>query len=341
MLGKMKIPNLDTWNLWQMYANHRQLALFYHIATGKLYKPSHSKILVADIFSRRTEVKSNLAHCRAALQWLFEAQDIAKVGGIANEYNFSWGWSLPYLETNGYIIPTMLNLAKQFPADFDIGEIEARTTRIADWLVSIQNKDGSYDSGMYYDAKVHGHISLVQKIGTMRNKPSAMETGQILWGLTAIYEYTGRQSYLDAAIKASDWLVGQQLLDGTWIEYIGVPCSWSVVTARHLALLAKITGKKSYEETAIKNCDWCLSKQNEVGWFDACAHTVGKLPWTHGIGYVLQGLLEVGICLNKTEYISAVLKTSEALLNIYSDKGFLPARYNSDVVHFISSNEGY
>ncbi len=325
--------------LSHIYSHHRQVALFYHILTGNLWKPAHAKVLLSDLLNRRTEPQENITHCKAALQWLFRAQDMAKVGGIAAEYNFSWGWSLPYPEVSGYIIPTMLNLARQFPNEFDTANLLARASRIADWLVTIQHPDGSYDAGLYFDAKVHGRRQLAQK-ASVRETPSAFETGQILWGLSAIYEQTGEKRYLEAAFKAADWLVQQQSDGGTWsIEEQGIPVSFSALTARHLASLAKLTGKKKYEEAAINNCNWCLSKQNDVGWFDACAHTPGFPPWTHGIAYAAQGLLEAGIYLRKNEYIEGAMKTGDALLKVYSlrgfksvyrqENGFLPARFSS------------
>lgn len=325
--------------LFHIYSHHKMVALFYHILTGNLWKPSHVKMLMSDLLGRRAEPQDNVVHCQAALQWLFRAQDVAKVGGVAAEYNFSWGWSLPYPEVSGYIIPTMLNLARQFPSELNADEIKTRASSIADWLVVIQHTDGSYQAGLYYDAKIHGHRPLAQRV-TAGGEPWAFETGQILCGLSAMYEETGEKRYLSAGVKAADWLVQQQSADGTWAcEGQGVPVSFSALTARHLASLAKVTGKKNYEEAAIKNCNWVLSQQNNVGWFNACSHTPGFPPWTHGIGYAAQGLLETGICLGKDEYIEGAMKTADALLRVYSlkgfksvyrqEKGFLPARFSS------------
>lgn len=326
--------------LKRLYTHHGQLALIYHILTGNLWKPTHARAFASDLMGRRAKPQPNVIHCQAALEWLFRAQDAAKVGGVAAEYNLSWGWNLPYPEVSGYIIPTILNLAQQFPNELDTTEIKARASRIADWLLTIQHQDGSYNAALYYDAKIYGHRPLAQRVSS-RGKPAAFETGQIIWGLSAIYEQSAEPRYLNAAIKAADWLLRQQSADGTWaVEERGIPRSYSALTARHLASLAKLTDKKSYAEAAIKNCNWCLTKQNNAGWFDECTHTPGFPPWTHGIAYVVQGLLETGIYLNKNEYIEGAIKTADVLLRRYSlrgfksvyrqEKGFLPARFNSD-----------
>ena len=326
--------------LQYLYSHHRVVALLYHILTGKLWKPSHGKVLMSDLMGHGTEPQGNIVHCQAALQWLCRAQDVAKVGGVAAEYNLSWGWSLPYPEVSGYIIPTMLNLVRQFSGELDTTDIEARASRIADWLVAIQHPDGSYNSGLYYDSEVYGRRPLAQRVAS-RGRPSAFETGQILWGLIAMYEQVGEQDYLEAGIKAADWLVQQQSAEGTWVcEEQGVPVSFSVLTARHLALFSKVTERQSYKKAAIRNCNWCLSQQNDAGWFNACSHTPGFPPWTHGIAYTAQGLLEAGIYLSKDEYIEGAIKTADALLRVYSlrgfrsvyhqEKGFLPARFSSN-----------
>jgi len=323
----LKIERIIPSNLWQIYTNHKTVALCYHMLTAKLWKPSHIEVIISDMIGRRTKPLDNLTHCKSAMEWIFRAQDMSKVGGISAEYNLSWGWCLPYPEVSGYIIPTLLNLSKYLPEEKS--QIEIRTKKIAYWLLSIQHQDGSYDSGWYYDRKIHGNRPLAQRVVAM-GKPLAFETGQIIWGLSAIYEHTQKAVYLESAIRAADWLVKQQSSEGTWVEAQGVPTSFSALTARHLASLAKITGYKRYEESAIRNCDWCLSKQNSAGWLDECSHDLGSLPWTHGIGYATQGLLETGLLLHKDEYISGAIKTADALLKVYSlrDNGLLPARFD-------------
>lgn len=323
------IPNPN--KLWRIYSNHKSIAFCYHMLTGKLWNPMHMNVVISDIFNHRSKPIDNISHCKEAIKWIFRAQDMSGVGGISAEYNFSWGWCLPYPEVSGYIIPTMLNYANRLPDGVDKKQIEVRTRKIADWLVQIQNPDGSYNSGWYYDRKVHGNRPLAQRI-LASGKPCAFETGQILWGLSAIYEYTHKRDYFKSAIKAADWLVSKQSNDGSWIENQDVPMSFSAFTARHLASLAEISGCKKYEEAAIRNCNWCLSRQNNVGWFDNCSHDLGIPPWTHGIGYATQGLLEVGILLNNNEYIDRAMRTADKLLKVYylQEQKLLPARLDNN-----------
>ena len=103
--------------------------------------------------------------------------------------------------------------------------------------------------------------------------------------------------------------------------------------------MSELSGKKSYRQAAKKGLEWCLSQQKENGWFENCSHTIGDLPWTHGIGYAMQGVLECGVRMGEPKYVEAALRTAERLLSVYSLKGSgsiyeqgrerLPARFNA------------
>ena len=82
-----------------------------------------------------------------------------------------------YPEVSGYLIPTLL----------DYGEREL-ATRLADWLVSIQNDDGSF-CDMYGQEK------------------RSFDTAAVMEGLQRI-------GYYEPALKAREWLVGLIREDG-------------------------------------------------------------------------------------------------------------------------------
>lgn len=338
----MLLKRLTYDKLYVVYERHRRLALLYHMATPRTWKPSQLKVIIQDLMGKREPIYDNVAHCRAAMKWLFVAQDSTKVGGISAEYNLSWGWRLPFPEVSGYIIPTMLDFARQFCSGPDKKEVQYRALQIADWLLKIQQPDGSYCTGLHYDEqnRMDGSRPLADRVCSDR-KPAAFETGQILWGLNEVYQETQEQPYLEAALKAADWLVRNQSPDGSWaIEHQGVPVSFSALTACNLAKFGKVSERKIYERAAIKNLNWCAGKQEDNGWFNACAHTLGSLPWTHGIAYAAQGFLGAGIILGKDEYIERAMKTADSLLKVYSlrgfksiyrqEEGFLPARFDKN-----------
>ncbi len=301
-----------------LYEHHRNLALLYHLFAGKLYRPSHLSVVLADLADRRGEIFDNSVHCHAAVEWLFNAQDATQVGGVSAEYSFSWGWRWPYPETNGYIIPTLFDFANHYNDSPLASECRDRAVNIADWLLRIQLPTGAYVSGFFPAMKG----SLANKASSPQ-KPSAFETGQILMGLSRTYEETGEKRYLEAALKAGNWLASNQQPDGSWtVSLRGVPHSYDSYIAWPLAKLWQLSGDRAHQQAARKCLDWCLSQQQENGYFDKCSHTRDELPWTHAIGYTMEGLLETGIILEENKYAEAVLKPAEALLKVYSIKGF-------------------
>ena len=319
-----------------IYERHRNLAVLYHLALGKLYKPSHLKILLSDLVDGRGKIFDSSVHIEAAVKWLFNAQDITDAGTVSAGYSYSWGWRWPYPETSGYIIPTLFDFADRFPNSPIAPESRNRALRIADWLVKIQLPNGGYREGLL----PAGHGSLADKASSF-GKPTAFETGQILGGLSRAYEETGEQRYLESALKAGDWLLDNQSPDGSWsVSHQNLPRSFDSFIAWPLSILWQLSGREDYRKSARKNLDWCLSQQEQNGWFDNCNHTLGELPWTHGIGYAMQGLFEAGILLKEDKYIEAAQKTAEVLLGIYSlrgfksiyerQRGFLPARFDSN-----------
>ncbi len=50
----------------------------------------------------------------------------------------------------------------------------------------------------------------------------------------------------------------------------------------------------------------------------------------HTIGYTLQGILEIGISANRTEFVQSTQRAVDALLPNVTDDGFIPGRFFSD-----------
>lgn len=100
-----------------------------------------------------------------AIEWIKANEN--KSGGIA-----AWSGYKSYPEVTGYLIPTLL----------EYGEKEL-CKRLADWLVSIQNKDGSFNG--------------------LDDIPRVFDTGAITEGLYSI----GR---LDSASTAGIWIKSQR-----------------------------------------------------------------------------------------------------------------------------------
>ena len=105
---------------------------------------------------------------KLGISWLRRAQDNSryKDGGVARHYSLIDGWSASYPETTGYIVPTLLDHARE---NNDSASLES-AKRMLDWLVSIQLSDGGFQGGLIDSTPV---------------VPVTFNTGQILIGLAA------------------------------------------------------------------------------------------------------------------------------------------------------------
>lgn len=106
------------------------------------------------------------------VQWLYEAENNS--GGISAWRYQDTRYADPYPEITGYSLPTMWRNGAN---DLAI--------RCANWLVSIQNKDGSYNG--------------IDRV------PRPFDTAAIIEGLLFTFGWADNERYLEAAKKALDW----------------------------------------------------------------------------------------------------------------------------------------
>ena len=209
------------------------------------------------------------AHLAATVDWLKEAQDVQRDGGVSALYSLARGWHSSYPETTGYIIPTMLN-AEEALGDEACRE---RAVAMAQWLVGLQYPDGAFPG---------------DRVGRLSG-PSVFNTGQILFGLLRIYQVTQQSRYLDAARRAGRWLVQVQDRDGAWraSDYLGKTHSYNTRTAWPLLLLHEETGEPEFLRAGQANVQWAVTRVDDTGFFADCAFD----PQTNGHGYGLGATL--------------------------------------------------
>ena len=123
-----------------------------------------------------------------------------ETGGIRG-----WEGSRAYPEVSGYLIPTLL----------DYGERDL-ATRIADWLVSIQNDDGSFCD--------------------MDGQKRSFDTAAVMEGLV-------RRGYFEPALKARRWL-GDQIRDDGTIKITPETDKTHLYTMRVSALIGSRKGSR-------------------------------------------------------------------------------------------------
>jgi len=170
------------------------------------------------------------------------------------------GYKAPaYPECTGYMIPTL----------YDYGEGKL-AQRCADWLVSIQNTDGSWNG--------------------INNEPQTFDTSTIVEGLRRAYQETGNDHYQHAVDRAITWL---------WDAKQGQPYlpirpgrGTRVYTARAAWIM------EDYEAADY----WLPCGEWDIRW--------GNQERPHYIAYMLEGLHHLGFdireTLNATKHIDGL-----------------------------------
>ncbi len=259
---------------------------------------NHNKVTCDDIIHK-------------ALRWICNSQDMVGTGGVGC-YEF-YRWTSGYPEVTGYIIPTFWECYEQY-ADPALKE---RALKMADWCISIQRPTGGWEGGYQGDGK----------------PDTVFNTGQIIRGLIATFEHTGDEKHLHSAIRAANWIVEAQDIDGSWTRhnYKGMKRVYDTYVSAALARLFSITGNQTYAGSANLNCEFAIRQQLKNGWFDLCDNTVkgNSFPVTHTIAYTIDGLLETGRILKNNKFIDSGKLAADAILERYADSGILPARLDN------------
>ena len=247
---------------------------------------------------------SHERHLLAAESWLCRAHDIATDGGVSYGYTLRRGWGPSYPETSGYIATTFLRLAADRRPDYAV-----RATRILQWLMRIQNDDGSFANPRY------GRRGIV------------FDTGQVLFGLVRGYEVLGDPALLDAARRAALWLVDIADGDLRWTrnEHLDTPHVYNARTAWALLRMNQVEPDARREAVARSNLDWAVAEQQASGFFDHCAFERGDAPFTHTIAYTTRGLLESALLLDDSRYFDAAERCAQSTLRHLRDDGHLPS----------------
>lgn len=276
-----------------------------------------------NVSTSREVINPDGNHLKETSEWLIRAQDSSSDAGVSRAYSTAGsllsrspkGWQDSYPETTGYIIPTMIALSDYFNDD----EFKLRALRMAEWEIDIQLSSGA----------------VMGSVVTAKPSPAVFNTGQVIFGWLAAFKHSGKQEYLDATIRAGNYLVSVQGQDGSWDKgdskfALKGATVYNARVAWALIELGLATNKQKYIGAGQKNIEFVLSKQHKNGWFSDNCLTDPVNPLLHTIAYATRGVLEAGICLNESRYIKAATNTLDSLLNCQRSDGGIPGRLKSD-----------
>ena len=264
-------------------------------------------------------LKDDQIHLEAAVTFILRSIEHCNGCASSKAYLVGKGWLPAYRETTGYIIPTLLDLAEHLkrPHLASVGE------RMGEWLSQVQEPDGGF----------------IERDLRQDTKPIVFNTGQILHGLNALILRQGRQDLIPNARRAGDFLVSSADETGSFTrnEHYGIAHAYNVRSAWALLTLGRLLNEKSYEAVALANADWTVAQQRSNGFFLKNIFQPGWNANTHGIAYVLQGLLEIFCISGREQYLTAVRRTCERIVSVYGAKRRLASEIGENW-EFVSSH---
>lgn len=269
---------------------------------GRLYSPDVSNL-------------DPVAHLDAALDWLKRAQDAGDDRGVSWGNKFGSDFLPSYPETTGYICQTFVQMARRTGDQ----EFLQRAIEMGLWEIDVQMPEGAVMGG-----KVNPNP-----------KPAVFNTGMVLLGWAELIRATGDDRFKTAASRASDWLLRMQDEDGNWRRGNSPSVNpgstlYNVKAAWGLCEAGFALGREDYVAAAVRNAEYCLSRQNPNGWFRDCCLDDPIHPLLHTLAYTMQGLVEIGRLTGRKDFVAASRLTADAEIGLFSARGFLPGRQDSE-----------
>jgi len=259
-------------------------------------------------YSFNQKILTNKEHMILASNWLVNMQN--SDGGYARQFSLISGMDKSYIETTGYIIPTLLDMAKYFNEN----SYKKSAIRAGEWLLNIQNSDGSFSE-------------------IDDNQPFAFDTGQVLIGLNRLFLETKDERYQEASKRASYWLADNQESDGSWkrVAYNNQKHSYYTRVSSAMLHYAINSNDEYIKKQALKNIEWVLSQQQDNGYFNYASFLEEVPAYLHTLVYILEGLLDVYELTKDEKILKAILLNANKLKKISLAEGIiLCSQYNSE-----------
>ncbi|NQT90014.1 MAG: hypothetical protein HQ558_02040 [Candidatus Omnitrophica bacterium] len=239
------------------------------------------------------------------------------------------GWSHPYPETTGYIIPTLYDYFKWLKDEN--GEIKTCIETSIPWLLSLQMRSGAFPGG-------HAAQNGAFYLGTLdyilhrahAPKESVFNTAQIMRGLIRCYNETGNSDCLNAVKKSGEFLSSSIREDGGWGNDAyakDLSPSYFAYIIPALLAAAELINDKDLKAKALLPLDNLLKRiDGESRFIRDMGFSDNGFAHMHTVGYTLQGLLESAIILKDEggRYISEAAGVADKLLAKYEEWGKLP-----------------
>lgn len=252
------------------------------------------------------------ARLDAAVDWLLMSIKACGGNGSSKGYRIVNGWMPAYPETTGYLIPTLLDVRDSYHRP-ELGEVAAQLGR---WLAGIQLPNGGF---------------VGRELGVL-NQPVVFNTGQILHGLNALIYREEHDHLKPNAEQAAAFLVSSMDDTGCFArnESNGIIHTYNVRTAWALLVCGRILNNDGFQKAALANVEWTLRQQNDQGFFLLNQFKPGGNANTHGLAYVLQGLIEFYALTGDQRFLDAVKASCDRVVRLYGTRRKLTSELGDD-----------
>ncbi|MCI5056773.1 MAG: hypothetical protein MRY83_11735 [Flavobacteriales bacterium] len=247
---------------------------------------------------------------KSAINWLIRASNVTQNRGFAAYYEkkpFQRGkWAKAYPETSGYLIPTLLSLAKAEKRT-DLLDLAKNTL---EWLLEIQLENGAYNSGL-----VGG------------SQPSIFNSGQVLIGLLAYYQEVPDWTVEQAIRKTANWLSNQTEVNGRWEKHAyvsGFDPSYYARVAWPLINAGIILEESKYLEVGQKALHFYFNRKTQQHTFKDWGFFPDQPAPTHTIAYTYRGFFECANLLGDDDMLEEIEQALIHICKFVQQKGKLP-----------------
>jgi hypothetical protein len=190
---------------------------------------------------------------------------------------------------------------------------------MGEWLLSIQFEDGAFPGNIYYLDKTR--------------EKSIFNTGQIILGLTSLFDLEKDIRYLDSAIRAASWLITNQESDGTWKNFNYrkgfSPSYYSRVAWPILKVYAR-TNQNKFRAAALKSLVSIKARQLPNGFIDGAGFKPGSYVFLHTLAYTIRGFLESSLIVGDEALWDTGYSFAEKVMRKFEVQKKLNGAYYAD-----------
>jgi len=246
-------------------------------------------------------------HLDAAIGWLLRSIEVCDGKASSKGYRFMKGWMPPYPETTGYIIPTLLSLARERRSPGLAATAEAMGT----WLASIQRPDGGF-AGREYG---------------IQSEPDVFDTGMILLGFNTLVHKGLGETFSSPARKAAEFLVSSMDESGCFTRNMShqILHAYNVRSAWALMAAGQLLGEKHFIDRGADCARWTMAQQNGNGFYLSNNFKPGGNANTHGTAYVMRGLLQIHYLSGDEACLASVRRAADEVCRLTERHGRIAA----------------